>query len=179
MGEKPGGCCLRASARVSGGGKLDTEPKRAKAPRHHCPFSISLPPHPTRSELSMAAAHLHFRILAHMSPSTSHTQSHAGKWIPDNTVQITSVKYWTPLSLCFLISEMGMLLLSAGHNRHTNFIYYNNYLYTKKVLLLINLCQNLVTNGNFWPFPPTMAVPLRISTPNHSGRGRQIQSDLT
>lgn len=154
MGEKPGGCCLRASARVSGGGELDTESKRAKAPRHHWPFSISPPPHPTRSELSMATAHLHFRILAHVPPSPSHTQGHAGKRILDNTVQITSVKYWTPLSPCFLISEMGMLLLSAGHTRHTSFIYYNNYILKRYYYLLTFARIWLLTEAAGPSLPP-------------------------
>ena len=46
-----GNCCLHESATVPGRGELDTEPKRAEAPRSLWPLCISLPPHHHHSEV--------------------------------------------------------------------------------------------------------------------------------
>lgn len=86
----------------------------------------------------------------------AHAHSHAAKGLLKSTVQTATVKYWTPLGLCFLISEMGMLLLSSGHIRHTHFIIV--------ITSIIIMYHYLLTVARIWSLKEILALPSHRSS---------------
>lgn len=86
----------------------------------------------------------------------AHAHSHAAKGLLNSIVQTATVKYWIPLGLCFLISEMGMLLLSSEHTRHTYFIIV--------ITSIIIIYYYLLTFARIWLLEEILALPSHCSS---------------
>ena len=93
------------------GEELNMEPQKVKAHGYHWHLCISF-----TATTSKEVTHLHLWICMHVPAHgqlTPRIMQGRGFWTtqfqPDhvNTVQTTTVRYWTPLSNGFFISEMG------------------------------------------------------------------------